>query len=795
MGKQALAGLKVVEFGNYITAPFCSRIMADLGAEVIKVEPPSGDIARGYGPFPGDKKGPDQSGLFLSLNSGKKGVSLDLEVKKGQEAVREILKDADIFVENSNPSSFMAERGLDYPSLAKANPGLVMVSISPYGRTGPYKDYMGYDINASALGGLSINLGNPDREPLVIPYSQCDYQAALHAAAAAITAVLARGKLGRGQYIDISVSDVVLYCVRGMFLVTRWGGWKRKGKRPLVSVYPTGYFDCKDGNVCIATQTSRQWRKFIELMGNPEWSNDPYMRDGLQLGVQNPDKGDEVFKPWLAQFTREEVDKMARDHGITMGIVKRINEMVEEEHLKVRGLWTEIDDPELGKIRIPGMAYQMSATPWQINKPAPRLGEHNSEYLSGKGKKKPKSAGAGTEGKKIAKPLEGYRILDFGWNWAGPMAAQIMGDMGAEVIKIESATRQDVTRFLEYVKDFFQHNNRSKLSVTIDIKKPKGVELVKRLAKMSDIVLDNFASGVMEKNGLGYGSLREANPQIIAVSMSMAGQKGPRNDMKGFASIASSFSGLEGLVGYEDLGSVGLMSFGLGDVDIAIQGLYGVLAAVYHRERTGEGQFVDVSQIETIVDLMGEPILDYFLNNRVAGPRGNFHSEMAPHGMYPAKGEDEWISIAVGSEEEWKNFCKAIGEPSWTKEDRFQTMKSRLEHHAELDKLVSDWTRQQDRYGAMEVLQKAGVAAAPVLGIEDGDADPHIQSRGFRTEWEEPDGKKTDMYETPWKFSETQGRIWRLIPGLGEHNDYVFKEVMGMSEEEYQQLIEEEVIK
>ncbi|MDD5222942.1 MAG: CoA transferase [bacterium] len=788
---QALSGLRVVELGSYITAPFCARVLADLGAEVVKVEPPAGEITRTYGPFPGDKKEPDKSSLFLYLNSGKKGVSLDLSGKAGKESLKGIIRNADILVENSLTSNDLEEGGLGFPELARINPGLIMVSLTPFGRTGPYKDYRGYDINCSALSALSLTLGSPGREPLVIPYDQCDFQAAWHGAAAALTALLARRKTGRGQFIDISTAEVILYCVRGMYLVTRWGGWKRKGARQLVSVYPTGYFECKDGYVCIATQTAKQWRKFIALMGEPEWSKDPFMRDALSLGVQNPDAGDAVLKPWLKQFTRAELMKMARDNGITMGTVNRIDEMVNEPHFDFRGFWAEVNDPGLGKMKLPGLSYLMSATPWKLDRPAPRLGEHNREVLAGS---KP-TAVPQTKGKTLKRPLEGYRILDFGWNWAGPLAAQILADMGAEVIKIESTTRQDVTRFLDYIKHFFRHNNRSKLSVTVDIKQPAGVELVKRLAKVSDIVLDNFSAGVMERNGLSYEALREVKPDIICISMSMAGQSGPMKDMKGFASIASSFGGLEGMVGYEDTGSIGIMSFGLGDVNIGIQGTFALLAALYHREQTGKGQFLDVSQVEAIVSLMGEPVLDYFLNRRVHGPQANFHPHRAPHGLYPTKGEDQWVSIAVGTEEEWRNFCRALGEPAWTGEKRFTDLESRLQNTQAMDKLIGEWTRNHTNYEVTEILQKSGVAAAPLLGIEEGEQDAHIRFRGVSQMMQYPDEEGQEKtYLTPWRLSDTPGGVDRITPRIGEHNEYVFKELLKMSEEEFKRLVEEKII-
>ncbi|UCD83282.1 MAG: CoA transferase, partial [Deltaproteobacteria bacterium] len=660
-----------------------------------------------------------------------------------------------------------------------------------------YRDYRGYDLNCSALSGVSIVLGSPEREPLSIPFCQCEYQAAIHGAAAAMAALLARRSMRKGQHVDISTSEVMLYYARGMYLVTKEAGvgWKRRGTRQQVSIYPTGYFPCKDGHVCIASQSPRQWRKFIKLMGEPEWAKDPEMGDGMSLGIQNPDKGDEVFKPWLMERTRKQLLDMAMEHGLTMGLVNRIDEMVQDPHFKERGTWAEIDDPKLGKLKLPGMSYLLSETPWRITKPAPKLGEHNEEILTNKPKsREAKQKKASGNKKALKRPLEGYRVLDFGWNWAGPMTAQVLADMGAEVIKVETSTKLDLMRYLPYLIHFFRQNNRSKLSVTVDIKQPGGVDLVKRLVKVSDIVLDNFSAGVMDRNGLGYSALKEVKSDIICISMSMAGQFGPLKDMKGFASIATGYAGLEGLVGYPEGKSTGMMSFGYGDTNMAMQGVYSVLAALYHREQTGEGQFVDVSQIEAVVALMGEPILDYFLNGKIAEPRGNYHPEMAPYGIYPTKEEDRWVSIAVWQEEEWEGLCRAVGQPPWTKEERFRTREARLKNTESLNELVSEWTRKHTYYEAAEILQKAGVAAVPVLGVDDGDSDPQLSERDILQELKHPEHGPGVLYTTPWKLSETPGGIDRPTPRVGEHNDYIFKEILGMPEDEIKQLTEKNVI-
>ncbi|MCX5860041.1 MAG: CoA transferase [Proteobacteria bacterium] len=831
MTDQALNGLRVVEYGGGTAAGFATRILADLGAEVIKVESPAGDPIRKYGPFRADRPDRESSGYFTYLNAGKRGVTLDLLQEEGRAGFLELLREADLLVESGFTVADLEAGKLAYPELAQANPGLVMVSISPFGKTGPYRNFRGYGLSASALGSLSIVLGTPGKEPLSIPYEQCEFQAALHGASAALTALLARRKTGHGQFVDVAAAEVMLYYCRGMFLVTREAnvGWSRRGTRQQVSIYPTGFFPCKDGYFCIASQSPKQWKKLIKIMGEPEWSKDEAMRNAMTLGIQTPDAGDAVFKPWLMSLTRKELMELAMEHDLTMGAVNRIDEIINDPHFEARKLWAVVEHSILGQVKMPGMSYLLSETPGRIEKTSPRLGEHNREILfekniwksapidafsnsspplmggdRGEGEKNNISSsspqpsplkGEGTPIYSLKRPLEGYRIIDFGWNWAGPMSAQILADMGAEVIKIETSARQDLMRLMGYLRHFFRQNNRNKLSITIDIKQPGGVELVKRLASVSDVILDNFSAGVMERNGLGYQALKEVNEKIIAISMSMAGQSGPLSGMKGFASIATGYAGLEGLIGYRGEGATGLMSIGYGDTNMAIQGVFATLAALYYREKTGRGQFIDVSQIEGVMALMGKPILDFLLNGRVAEAMGNFHPDLVPHGIYPTKGEDQWVSIAVGTEPEWEAFCRVIGHPEWIKDERFKKTRYRLQNSRDLDGLISEWTRGYTNYEVMNLLQGAGVAAMPVLGVEDGDADPHLVFRKIKETWAKTDeGEEVSHYTTPWKLSETPGGIDRFTPKIGEHNEYVFKKLLKMSDNEFKELVEKKVI-
>ena len=363
----------------------------------------------------------------------------------------------------------------------------------------------------------------PERQPLSIPFDQADYQAALHGFAAALCALHERRSSGRGQGIDISTAQVMGYCVGGMHLVGAKSGakWGQRSTSMKGSLYPTGFFACKDGFVCIASQTPKQWEAFLSLMDNPKWAKEGQASNAVYLGLVDAKPADKHFRSWLMQYTRSELLDMGMAENIVMGVAQTVDEVLASEQLAFRDSWAEL---RLGdeRPRVPKPGYVMARMPIAFAERGPALGADGERLRA----ETPAPIRL-TEGKRREHALDGVRVLDFGWNWAGPMAGQILADMGAEVIRVETSKRQDLMRFLDYTSFFFCHNNRSKMSATFNLGKPEGSQLVRRLARKADIVMDNFAAGVMAKNGLAYEDLRKENPGIIAVSMSMAGQEGP----------------------------------------------------------------------------------------------------------------------------------------------------------------------------------------------------------------------------------------------------------------------------
>lgn len=382
-------GIRVVEWGTLISAPYAGKLLADLGAEVVKVEPPGiGDPARHHGPFPKDIPHPERSGLFLNLNTNKLSVTLAPQLPSGRRILARLLEQADVFLTNM-PLVTLDALALDYKAVAVVNPRLVMTAVTPYGLTGPYRDYKGYDISVCALGGVSYSVGEPGRPPLAPPFSQSDYQAALGATAATLTALLAREKTGHGQLVDIASYEIWATIHSGSAYTTYiyLGTTGHRAGRRRRDLYPYTLLRCKDGYMCLIAREGRQWKRFlVDVVGRADLADDPRYRDRRALGEQRPEEMDMLLAPWLEAHTRDEIFALCRQHRVPFAPVLTVNELFLNAHLRERQFFVQADRPEVGTLTYPGAPYKFSDTPWRIQRPAPLLGQHNGEvYCKGLG--------------------------------------------------------------------------------------------------------------------------------------------------------------------------------------------------------------------------------------------------------------------------------------------------------------------------------------------------------------------------------------------------------------------------
>ncbi len=797
----ALDGIKVIELGESVSAPYCARLFADFGADVIKVEAgPSGDRSRSWGPFPGDQPDPEKGGLFHFLNTNKRSIDLDLESGEGREAFIDLVRSADVLIENMTPA-WKRDHELDWAQLEQANPQLVMISITPFGQTGPYSEWKGYDLNAYHLTGASNRYcGRPGEMPLEHGTFAADFFGAVSGAAWGLAATVGRKNVGGGQQLDVSCAEAIAAAFVGGQNI---GGFAQDGafdKRTGVGMplaAPASIVPCKDGHVWMLALEPGQWNGLREVMGDPEWMQLEMFQDMFARG-ENADLIYPMVQEWTAEHGKMEIMDRCQAAGCPITAVFTVAEAAEHPHLRERGYIVELEHERLGRFRTLGAPFKLSETPGGPVRAAPLLGEHRAEILEEATKPTPEP---GTGGGKL--PLEGIKVANFGWVWAGPVTGQTLGFLGADVLKIESYARVDMTRTLPPFAGGERDPNRSLSnnacwagngSVSLNLKQDGARELALELIAECDVVVENFGPGVMERLGLGYDALKKVKEDVIMFSMPAAGLYGPLKDVRTYGLSLTSTTGLDSLVGYSE-GDILPVENAFSDPYNGIFGAFAILTALAHRNRTGQGQQIDFSQQEAVMQMVGPAFSDYVLNDRVAGPLGNRHplAMAAPHGVFPCAGEDRWISIVAQEESEWSGLVAAMGNPDWASAAEFRRLEDRLENIDALHAKIGEWTAGFDDRELADTLQAAGVAAAPVLGVDDLLDDPHYKARETFIEVDHPLGYRETIYNAYVKLSRSDPKV-TPGPWIGQDNDRVFLDLLGLDEARYQALKDDKVI-
>ncbi|MDY6917210.1 MAG: CoA transferase [Chloroflexota bacterium] len=818
MPHKALPGVRVVEYAQFVSGPYCAKLMADMGAEVVKVEPPEGDTARGWGPFPGDIPHPERSGLYLYNNTNKLGITLDLNRAEDRQTFRDLVNQADVLIEDTHPS-LMESLGLGFNSLREGNPRLVMTSITPFGQTGPYRGYKGYYLNMSHASGMGYTCPQVpgdysilEREPLREGGLIGEYDCGVSAAVATLAAVYLCRSTGVGQHIDVSKQEALLHLARPEMAMWFVSGYREHRADETMASTWGGVHPCKDGNIFLFLVEERAWQSFIDMMGNPEWSKEQRFAADERRNL-TPDDVFPLVRPWLAEHTRAEIFHGLQTRRCPAAPLNTIEDVVSDRHLKARHFFVSLNHPEAGILQYPSALAKLSATPVAFDRPAPLLGQHNDEVCAGRPMhRQPEEDTVSADGLAARRagglpgrrPLEGVRLTDLCWVWAGPSGTELLAYLGAEVIRVESQSHICLTRRNTpwpwmvpadvNQSTTFNSLNLNKRGITINLTQPKGIELVKRLVAISDVVTDNYAGGMMERFGLDYPALKQVKPDIIAASMSGWGAYGPERDYRAYDPIFAALSGLYELTGYPDGEPSRSDNRGRLDLSSGTSCAMCIIAALDHRSRTGEGQFIDVSEWEAMNCVLGDSYMEYFITGRSPTRVGNRDRVMAPHNCYRCKGEDKWVSIAIATDEEWRAFCKTIGRPEWVDDPRFSDPRSRWQNQEQLDPLVSQWTINFTHYEVTETLQEAGVAAFPSMSREELANDRHLSERGVFVEVPHPETGVQTFLAPPWKLSETPAQIFKHSPLLGEDNEHVFCELLGMPIEEFAILVGEGVI-
>lgn len=850
-----LAGVRVVEYGDEL-GEYCGLLLAGLGADVIRVEGEGGAPTRRIGPFLGDRNDREMSLHFWNFNRGKRSVVLDVVEADDRERFNRLLGSSAVLLDSSGPR-LRALLEASYDNLESRFPGLVIAQCTPFGETGPWKDYCGSDLVHLALGGVMMSCGydaTPEGEfdlPPIAPQAWHAYHiAGEQLAIGVIAALVHRLRTGEGQQVSCAVHEAVAKNTELdlMSYIMRKATFRRQTCRhasetPDVS---PNIAHTKDGRWVITyfsgVRDERSLVPFLESYGMAADLDAP-PPDAVLTARKVPGSAEgsarashilDVVQRFVRKWTYANLPwRKAQDEGLIWAPLRKPHESLFDHHWLKRGAFCDIEHPELGRsFRYPVSKWRSTATSWQAGRRAPLVGEHTLEVLaevaSGAGTMTSVSPGRASQPVRRSRhgkpfPLQGVRILDFGWFLASAGGTRFAVGLGADSIKVEwkgipdtrlsamapvggRAARESATGPLPGVTDpdmggQFLNKNSGKRGLSLNLRDPRGLAIAKELVRVCDVVAEGFSPGVLDRLGLGYEVLKSIRPDIIYVQQSGMGAYGEYGRFRTLGPIAAAFTGLSEMSGLPEPA----MPVGWGYSYLDWAGAYSfalaLVGALYHRDRTGEGQWIDASQCEPGIALAGTSILDWQANGRIWQRYGNRspYKRAAPHGAFRCDGVDRWIAIACFTEEQWHALARVAARPEWLHDRRFASLDDRLGHADALESAVTTWTLTQERYRCMDALQAAGVPAGVCQTAEDRcDNDPQLRALEWLTEITGTRIGTWPVPEMPVKLSKTPSHVGGVrdigAPGYGEHNEQILGEFLGMSKSDVRKLAEDGVI-
>jgi len=854
-----LDGIRVLEIGDE-QGEYCGRVLAGMGADVVRMEPVGGERTRSYGPFHEDEPDRNRSLHFWHYNLGKRSIELDVDSADGQADLAALVATADVVID-SRSVGYLEARGGGYEIWERSNPGLIYVKITPFGSTGPWAGYAGSDLVHLALGGMVMNCGyDPDplgnyRTPPVAPQMWQSYHITGEMAVLSVLAALNfRLGSGTGQHIDLAVHDAVSKNTETD--IPDWVALAKDHYRRTCSHSSSA----EGGGFTAVSSLSRtldgRWllpyRSYGWLKGFVDgWPGTLSLlqKYGGQVDLESPEYLDleHRARPEVAMHITDVVDglvgrlpydeelwRLAQAAGMPWAPIRKPEENTVDEHWISRGTFAQVSHPELdASFTYTSSRWVDTEGGWKTGARPPLVGEHTAEVLEAWTTQpytparriavNPKKAvpldGLSPHSKPFA--LTGVRVLDLSWMLASAGAGRFLAAHGAEVIKVEHESRWDGMRFTLAVvpeggraeRDAatepiampiasnpnrglgFMELNSGKLGVSLNLKDPEGKELLVKLIKESDVLLEGFSPHTLERMGFGYERLREINPQLIYVQQSGMGQHGTYGEARAYGPTAQAFTGLSDMSGLPEPYPPAGIGYSYLDWFGAYNMANAVFAALYRRDTTGKGCWIDSSQAETGLYLTGTAILDHSANGRAWQRFGNRspYKTAAPHGIFPTAGTDRWIAIGCFDDQQWQTLAITLDRPDWLTDERFSTLASRLTHQDEIETMIGSATHDQDGYILMDRLQGAGVPAGVCQSAQDRfETDPQLRHLGWTVEIPQSEIGTWPVREVPGTLSATPshigGRYHRAGPSYGEDTEDVYARILDIDSDEVAKL-------
>jgi len=791
----ALAGIRVLECGDFVAASYAGKLLAHLAADVVKVEPPDGDPLRRRGPFPARTPHPELGGLHLYLDQAKRGVVVDRSRSDDRARFRNLVAEADVVIAGGSPRT-LEERELTPEALLRENPRIVVTTITPFGMTGPRRDWAAVDIVEAAAGGwLYVSPGNvsdPSLPPLKPFGDQADFQGGVHAALATLAALSARERSGRGQHVDVNVQAAIASNLEMNFM--HWTYARRIASRfGYRALGPWGIVELADGPFFVVCVEEAQWQRLVDYIGRPEWTRWEIFADRILRG-RSGDALMPLLERALSHLTCERAYAELQERRIPCSPVFDMAMLLRSAHLRAREFFVEVEHPDAGRLLYPGAPFRFSRTPWRASRPAPRLGEHTQEVIREWNDRR-ESATPSASGRSADAPLAGVRVADFCWVWAGASCTLQLAHLGAEVVRIERPARPDVTRLIPPFADdvrgtnragYFNQYNQGKRSIGLDLKHPEGLAAAKRLVAVSDVVAENFAAGVMDRFGLGYEELCKLKPDLVMVSFSGYGATGPERAYVAYGPVQAPLTGLASLSGYPG-GGPSEVGISYGDPNAGLHAAFAVLAALRHRRRTGEGQFIDLSQWEAGIGLTAEAFMQHVMAGAQPPRQGNRDTREAPQGVFRCAGDDEWVALACWNDDQWRELARAIGRADLAADASLSTAQGRKRSEEMLEAVIAEWTSSRSAAEVTEILQARRIPSYPALSNRGLAEDPQLGAWGAFADLCHPEVGVRRHVGPPWRFGEGDVRVRGPAPLLYADTDSVLRD-LGYAEAEIRRL-------